>query len=85
MSSVLLFQLSAENKSNEGENIMTKQIYRNVYEAAMYEEANKWLAMDWTEEWKLLDEVKETEPVVNVYYNNEEEKEDLQDLANCPF
>lgn len=64
---------------------MTKQIYRNVYEAAMYEEANKWLAMDWTEEWKLLDEVKETEPVVNVYYNNEEEKEDLQDLANCPF
>ena len=65
---------------------MTKQIYSNVYEAAMYEEANKWLAVDLTEEWKLLDEVKEAEPVVNVYYRNEEEEaEYLQDLANCPF
>ena len=65
---------------------MAQQIYNNVYEAAMYEEANKWLAVDWAEEWKLLDEVKESEPVVNVYYSNEKEKaEYLQDLANCPF
>lgn len=65
---------------------MAKQIYNNVYEAEMWTERNKWLAVDWVEEWKLLNEVRETEPVANVYYGNEkEEAEYLQDLANCPF
>ena len=62
---------------------MTKQtyIYNNVYEAAMYEEMDKWLA-----EVNVTSETKEVEPVMNVYYSNEEEKAQyMQDLANCPF